>query len=117
MLFRSASIFLDPSLHAAATGEINVVRRGDARVGGKDLATLAIESGKIEINSREATRHVIGKFVPGGTLRYSLSDQFVSTAELAGDITYEEVSTDHLLFETRFRTQPKLRVQYHCEKR
>ena len=43
---------------------------------------------------------------PRGTLRYNITDNFVEEAEMDGKAQIEEVSEDHLLFESRFRTQP-----------
>ena len=105
---------LDPSLRGAGSGEVRLVRDPDGSEGGRPYAALRIEGGTVTIvASDDATRRV-GSFTPGGTLRFDLTEKFASQASLTGRFVIDEVSTDHILFETSFRTRPTLKVEYSC---
>ena len=47
-------------------------------------------------------------------MRFSLTGGYVDRAALTGRFVLESVSTDHILFETTFRSRPTLRVDYAC---
>ena len=53
-------------------------------------------------------------FEPRGTLRYCITDGLVTRANLTGRFGIEEVLTDHILFETSFRSRPTLKIDYSC---
>jgi len=111
---RQLAGLLDPSLRGRASGRVVVAREADAGGGEDRHATLAIREGTIAIDSSDATTRRIGSFTPEGRLRYSLAGGYVDRAELAGRFDLEEVSTDHLLFETSFKSRPTLRVDSTC---
>ena len=75
---------------------------------------LAIRAGTLEIDNSDASSRRIGSFTPEGRLRYALAEGYVDHAALTGRFTVEEVSTDHLLFETSFKSKPTLKVDYTC---
>ena len=81
----------------------------------KPIAKLHLKKGLMEMNSDDGKRRRVGTFVPRGDMEFDLTNGFVRSAKLTGDITFQEVSTDHLLFESRFRTEPKLHLTYSCE--
>ena len=108
---------IDPSLRGATDGEIGLIRDADGQEDGRKFATLRIEGGSLTINSSDASTRRIGSFTPRGTLRYSLADKVVEHAKLVGRFDVEEVSTDHVLFETSFKTRPTLTIEYACSVR
>ncbi|HEV3167987.1 MAG TPA: hypothetical protein VGZ22_28555 [Isosphaeraceae bacterium] len=106
--------FLDPSLRGAPSGEITIARDDDVQENGKQYATLQIKGGFVEVNASDDTTHRIGTFEPRGSLRYSISDGFVDRAKLTGRLVFEEVSRNHILFETSFRSRPTIKIEYTC---
>nr|MBA3303508.1 hypothetical protein [Acidimicrobiia bacterium] len=78
---------------------------------------LVIREGTVEVNTSDASTRRIGSFTPEGHLWYSLDEGFVNRATLTGRSTFEEVSTDHILFETSFKSKPTLKIDYACSLR
>lgn len=106
---------IDPSLRASTSGELEFVRDVDGQESGKPYAALRVEGGSLSLNSSDASTRRIGSFTPAGTIRFSLTDKFVERAKLVGRFIIESVSTDHILFETSFRSRPTLTVEYACK--
>jgi len=107
--------FIDPSLRGVTSGEITIKRTSNQPQGGKQYAELAIEDGYLSIDRSDDASKRVGTFTPRGTIHYSLTNRIVETASLTGDITIEEVSQDHLLFEASHKVQPKVNVSYSCQ--
>ncbi|MCL4205662.1 MAG: hypothetical protein KJ000_24535 [Pirellulaceae bacterium] len=107
--------FLDPSLRGRPRGTCVFKRDANHQRSNKLYANLRIESGTLELDSSDASRRRLLSFTPRGTLRYNVTDGFVETADLDGKILVEEVSQDHILFESRFRSTPTLKVNYSCK--
>ncbi len=105
---------IDPSLRGSTVGEVGFIRDADGQESGRGFARLRIEDGTLTIHASDATTRRIGGFTPRGTLRFSLADKIVEQATLVGRIDIEEVSTDHILFETRFKSRPTLTIDYSC---
>ena len=105
---------VDPSLRGSTEGMIGFIREADVREGGRPYATLRIEGGTLTIDTSDASRRRLGSFAPEGTLKFSLVDKIVERASLTGRFTIDEVSTDHILFETSFKARPTLTVEYSC---
>jgi hypothetical protein len=105
---------VDPSLRGSTSGDISFIRDPDGDEGGKPYARLRIEGGALLINTSDASTRRIGSFEPEGTLHFSFTDKIVERAKLVGRFSIEEVSTDHILFETSFRSKPTLTVEYSC---
>jgi hypothetical protein len=103
--------YIDPSLRGLTSGIITVERNA----GGKDHAKLEIVRGILEINSSDGSKKHIGQFTPRGSFRFSFQEGFVETADLHGTMRIENVSTDHILFETSFKTQPRVQLRYSCK--
>lgn len=57
----------------------------------------------------------VGSFDPRGTLRFNITEGYIESAELNGELAVETVSKDHILFEARFRTRPRMQVIYSCQ--
>ncbi|HWE37189.1 MAG TPA: hypothetical protein VG406_11535 [Isosphaeraceae bacterium] len=105
---------LDPSLRGAGSGEVRLVRDPDGSEGGRPYAALRIEGGTVTIVASDDSARRVGSFTPEGTLRFDLAEKFATQASLTGRFAVDEVSTDHILFETSFRTRPTLKVEYSC---
>ena len=69
------------------------------------------------IDSTTPEKYDIGTFSPRGKLLFDLEDQFVTSADLSGNISIENCSRDHILYETSFRAKPELKITYSCELR
>jgi hypothetical protein len=106
--------FLDPSLRGATTGEVIIARAEDDLEGGKQYATLQVQSGTVSVDRSDAATRRVGSFTPRGTLRFCITDGYVDRSTLVGRFDIEEVSQDHILFETRFESRPTLKVEYAC---
>jgi len=105
---------LDPSLRGRSSGQVVLAREADIREGDSPHATLLIREGTVTVDSSDASTRRIGSFTPVGSLKYDLDKGFVDRAILTGRFTVEEVSTDHILFETRFKSTPTLKIDYAC---
>jgi hypothetical protein len=111
---RELSAYVDPTLRAVTRGTITVERERDVARKGTPHAKLRVREGILDLDDTDRSTRRVGRFVPRGQLYFSLADRFVTEAVLEGDIAFEAVSQDHILFETSFRTKPVLRVQYTC---
>jgi hypothetical protein len=107
--------FIDPSLRGVTSGQVTIKRVSNHTLSGKDYANLTIADGYLSINRSDDATKRVGTFTPSGNIHYSLTNRIVETASLTGDITLEEVSQDHLLFEASHKVQPKVTVSYSCE--
>ncbi len=107
--------FMDPSLRAITTGEVVIQREKDVQEGEKQIAILGIERGHLEMDNSDQTTQRVGSFTPRGTMRYNLTDGYVEQSDLNGDLRVETVSKNHILFEARFRTEPKMHLSYSCQ--
>jgi hypothetical protein len=108
------SSLVDPTLRAVPQGTVTIKRKNDDVAQGKQFANLAIQSGYVLLDSSDNKAKRVGSFTPAGDLRFNLSDGYVQSADLTGQMKLEHLSKDHLLFETRMRTEPKLKVRYRC---
>lgn len=108
--------FFDPSMRGVPEGKVVIAREDNHEENGKLYARLSIQPGSyVEINSSDASTRRIGSFTPGGTLQYNITDGYVETARLIGNMQIERLSQDHILFEASFRTRPKLDISYSCK--
>ena len=96
------------------TGQIDFIRDADSEENGRPFATLRIEGGTLAINTSDNSTRRIGSFMPVGSLHYSLVDNIVEQARLNGRFQIEEVSTNHILFETSFKSRPTVTISYSC---
>jgi hypothetical protein len=105
---------IDPSLRGQTSGSITVERKENSTAGSHQAAQLEITQGRVVIDSTTPEKYDIGTFSPRGTLLFDLEDQFVTSAELNGNISIENCSRDHILYETSFRAKPQLKITYSC---
>ena len=108
---------LDPTLRGVPSGEIVIKRQADESRSGKQYAIPEIMSGYCKIIGSDDSKRRIGSFEPHGKLDYNIADGFIESASLEGRADFEELSEDHILFESRFRVKPTLTVNYKCTKR
>jgi len=109
------SVMLDPSWNARPTGMVTMRRVADELVDDKPIARLQIHKGTMNLVADDGSRRRVGTLVPRGNMEFDLSGGFLRLAALTGSMAFEEVSKDHLLFEARFRTEPKIQISYSCE--
>ena len=109
--------FVDPSLRAMPRGSVAIRRGQDEVVKGKTFAHLKVESGSLELDATNLQRSQVGVYYPEGDLSFDLKDGYVSSGTLGGRMILERVSKDHVLFEAKFRTEPRIKLTYHCETR
>lgn len=107
--------FLDPSVRAIPDGRITIRRGDDQQLDGKQVATLAVAKGVLKLNTSDKVANRVGTFMPRGKLLFNITDGYISAADLAGDLVLETVSKNHLLFEAKFKTKPRLQVSYSCQ--
>jgi hypothetical protein len=105
---------IDPSLRGITEGEIGLVRNADDGPADHRVALLRIEEGTLTIDRSDQSRRRIGRFSPEGSLRFSQTNKIVESARLTGRFEVDEVSADHILFETRFQSRPTLKIDDSC---
>jgi hypothetical protein len=106
---------IDPALRGDTSGIITVARREDTKAGAHPAAVLEITQGRVVIDSTTPNQYDIGTFTPRGKLVFDLEDEFVASAELTGNVSIENCSRDHILYETSFRTKPEITITYVCK--
>jgi hypothetical protein len=106
------SNILDPSMRGIPSGTLEITRKENV----ENSATLEITKGFIELDSSDAKSNRIGKCTPRGVLCYNIQDGFVEHALLHAEISIDRLSKKHLLFETKFKSTPKLEMEYECSK-
>ncbi len=109
---------IDPSLRGVPSGQIVLKRVEAANQFRSDPAhaVLQITGEKmITLDQSDDKTQRIGTFVPQGSFWFNTRDEFLEQAQLTGHLALEQVSKNHLLFETSMRTKPALDVQYSCK--
>jgi hypothetical protein len=105
---------IDPELRGRPKGQIVLRRGANFNQNNQRHAELEVDSGYLLIDRSDESDQRIGTFTPRGELKFSLDDQYVASANLSGDASFEEVSKDHLLFETVHKVKPTVTIQYSC---
>jgi hypothetical protein len=95
-------------------GRIQIRRGQDFEEKGQKYAWLECYAGTLEIDASDASRTRLASLTPRGQLKYNISAGHVESAELNAQGNMLEASRDHLLFEARFETQPKVHMTYRC---
>ena len=106
--------FLPPSWRGVPEGAISIRRERDFEERGNKYALLKCYAGTIQINATDNSRARLATLTPRGELKYNITDGHIESGELNAEGTMEEASRDHLLFETRFETNPTVRLTYSC---
>ena len=108
--------FLDPRLSGKAGGSVTVMRTPDfVSADGAVSKRAKITSGNLIVQDTDGGKEVTGK-VTGITGTLAIPDLIgvVTNAHLQGYADYQNVSTDHLLFQAKMAVKPKFEIQYNC---
>jgi hypothetical protein len=108
--------FLDPRISGKAGGKVTVLRAPDfTAADGAISKKLKISRGNIVVQDVGATQAVTGQLTGiTGVLTIPDAIHVISSASLKGYADYQNVSTDHLLFEAKHTVRPKFEIQYSC---
>ncbi len=110
------SNMLDPSMRGVPSGMLEITRRKPTPEAEDGTAMLEITAGSISLDSSDTKITRLGRCLPRGRLIYDLDGGFVKKATLTADIEIDRLSKKHLLFETRFKSTPKVEIHYECSK-
>jgi hypothetical protein len=96
----------------APTGNLEVsgtltLRRGETSGG---QTKLSIVRGKVVFSGKGKENQVLGTWAARGFLHYDLGTHTITEGNLTGSLSLERRSTDHILFEEEFKTEPSYRV-------
>lgn len=94
------------------SGKLNVsgtltLERGETEAG---VTRLRIVKGKVVFTGGSDTREVLGTWAARGDLFYDQRTHHVAKGLLDGAVSLERRSTDHVLFQEKFRAEPTYRV-------
>jgi len=105
---------LPPSWRGVPRGKISIRRDEDFEENGAKYARLRCYQGTLRVDATDQSRTRLASLTPRGEVKYNITAGHVESAELTAVGSMEEASRDHLLFEARFETQPKVRLTYFC---
>ncbi|MEI6390743.1 MAG: hypothetical protein WCT12_06525 [Verrucomicrobiota bacterium] len=108
--------FLDPRISGKAGGKVTILRTPDfSAADGAISKKLKISRGTIVVHDVGTTNAVTGQLTSlSGVLMIPDAVHVVTSASLKGYADYQNVSTDHLLFEAKHTVKPKFEIQYNC---
>jgi hypothetical protein len=108
--------FLDPRLEGKAEGSLTVTRQGDfVAPNGAVSKKLKLTQGNITVRDQNATNVINGELLNvTGVLIIPDKEGVVTSAILKGSANYQNLSTDHLLFQAKHAVQPEFNVRYEC---
>jgi len=75
-----------------------------------DDTQLRIVRGKVVFSGASNTKQVLGTWAARGSLSYNLATHSITEGRLSGSVSLERKSTDHVLFEETFKSEPSYRV-------
>jgi hypothetical protein len=97
---------LAPSNDLDVSGTLTLKR--DSTYG--DETRLKIVKGKVVFSGSTDKNQVLGTWAARGSLYYNLKTHSIVEGKLTGEVSLERKSTDHVLFEKNFKTEPSYRV-------
>ena len=97
---------LAPSNDLDVSGTLTLKR--DSTYG--DETHLKIVKGKVVFSGSTDKNQVLGTWAARGSLYYNLKTHSIVEGKLTGEVSLERKSTDHVLFEKNFKTEPSYRV-------
>ena len=108
--------FLDPRLVGKAGGKVTILRTADfVGADGAISKKLKLTDGNIVVRETGSSQAVTGQLTGmKGVLSIPDAVHVVTSALLSGYADYQNVSTDHLLFEAKHAVKPKFEVNYQC---
>jgi len=113
-----AGLFND-GFAASGRGTLNIKRNDDEMIRGEKLAVLvASKEAKIELESDVEGQHQTSVLRPvtDSRIYYSVVDRLIRRALLDWKASFAQISTDHLLFETKDLRDVELKTFYSAEK-
>jgi hypothetical protein len=110
------SSFLDPRLVGKAGGKVTILRTADfVGADGAISKKLKLTDGNIVVRETGSSQAVTGQLTGmKGVLTIPDAVHVVTSALLSGYADYQNVSTDHLLFEAKHTVKPKFEIKYQC---
>lgn len=108
--------FLDPRMVGKAGGKVTIVRTADfVASDGAISKKLKLTEGNIDVRETGSSKAVTGQLTGmKGVLTIPDAVHVVTSAVLSGYADYQNVSTDHLLFEAKHTVKPKFEINYQC---
>lgn len=97
---------LAPSGDLDVTGTLTLKRESTSA----DETRLKIIKGKVVFSGANDTSQVLGTWAARGSLYYNLKTHSIVEGNLTGAVSLERKSTDHILFEETFKSEPTYRV-------
>lgn len=110
------SSFLDPRLVGKAGGKVTISRAADfVGADGAISKKLKLTDGNLVVRETGSSQAVTGQLTGlKGVLTIPDALHVVTSALLSGYADYQNVSTDHLLFEAKHTVKPKFEIKYEC---
>jgi hypothetical protein len=71
---------------------------------------IRIVRGKVVFSGASDTKEVLGTWAARGSLYYNLKTHTIVEGTLTGSVSLERKSTDHVLFEEKFKSEPTYRI-------
>jgi hypothetical protein len=108
--------FLDPRLDGKAEGSLTILRQSDfVAPDGGVTKRLKLEQGNITVRDQGPTNAINGELLNvTGVLAVPDKDGVVTSAVIKGAADYQNVSTDHLLFQAKQAIEPQFSIRYEC---
>jgi len=106
---------VDPTLRARLSGSLTAERGPDGGSPDSPTAQIFLRGGVLDLHNIGKGTETMARWAPRGTMVYGFKDGIITQAELAGSFRIDRRSTDHILFEARFSTEPQYRITYYCE--
>lgn len=103
---RTIAHLLAPSGNLDVSGTLTLKR--DSTNGNE--TRLKIVKGKVVFSGSSEKKEVLGTWAARGSLYYDLNTHTIVEGNLTGAVSLEQKSTDHVLFEEKFKTEPSYRV-------
>ncbi len=97
---------LAPSQDLEVTGTLTL-KRGKTDGG---VTRLKIVKGKVVFSGDNDSAQVLGTWAARGSLFYDLNTHTIIEGNLTGEVSLEKRSSDHILFEKKFKSAPSYRV-------
>jgi len=103
---RTIAHLLAPSGDLDVSGTLTFKRESTNR----NETRLKITKGKVVFSGGTDKSQVLGTWAARGSLYYDLATHNIVEGNLTGAVSLERRSTDHVLFEEKFKTEPSYRV-------
>ncbi len=113
---RTIAGVLEPRLRHHATGRVALSRSNNKEYENKNMAVFKLDRGKMEMVPQTGPQKIEGDVAfREGEILYDLELNYIAKSFFSGIAKYKEQSTDHMLFGTRFSTEPNITIRYECK--